>query len=93
MTKEELVRAKAQLKAGILMSMETTTTRAEQNAAQLLAFGRLKEKEEILDKIVNTTEDDVTNLAERMFSQTPSLACLGPVKHVMSYDKLAETLK
>ncbi len=92
-TKEELVRAKAQLKAGILMSMETTTTRAEQNAAQLLAFGRLKEKEEILDKIVNTTEDDVTNLAERMFSQTPSLACLGPVKHVMSYDKLAETLK
>lgn len=92
-TKEELVRAKAQLKAGILMSMETTTTRAEQNAAQLLAFGRLKEKEEILDKIVNTTENDVTDLAERMFSQTPSLACLGPVKHVMSYDKLAETLK
>lgn len=92
-TQEELNRAKAQLKAGILMSMESPTSRAEQNAAQLLAFGRLKDKEEIVNKIVNTTADDVTALAERMFSRTPSLACLGPVKHVMSYDKLAQVLK
>ena len=92
-TPEELNRAKAQLKAGILMSMESPTARAEQNAAQLLAFGRLKDKEEILNKIVNTTADDVTGLAERMFSQTPALASLGPVKHVMSYDKLAQILK
>lgn len=92
-TPEELNRAKAQLKAGILMSMESPTSRAEQNAAQLLAFGRLKDKEEIVNKIVNTTADDVTALAERMFSRTPSLACLGPVKHVMSYDKLAQVLK
>ncbi|MGN1078738.1 MAG: M16 family metallopeptidase, partial [Alphaproteobacteria bacterium] len=92
-TPEELNRAKAQLKAGILMSMESPTSRAEQNAAQLLAFGRLKDKEEIVNKIVNTTADDVTALAERMFSRTPSLACLGPVKHVMSYDKLVQMLK
>lgn len=92
-TEEELKRAKAQLKAGILMSLESPSARAEQNAAQLLAFGQLKEKEEILGRIMNTTAADVTGLADRLFSRTPTLACLGPVKRVMDYDKLAEMLK
>lgn len=90
---EELVRAKAQLKAGVLMSLEHPTARCEQNAGHLLTFGRLLDKEEILEKIADTSVQKVIDLANRIFSKTPTLACLGPVSRVMSYDKLVEKLK
>lgn len=90
---EELVRAKAQLKAGVLMSLEHPTARCEQNAGHLLTFGRLLDKEEILEKIADTSVQKVIDLANRIFSETPTLACLGPVSQVMSYDKLVEKLK
>lgn len=92
-SQEELNRAKAQLKASVLMSLEHPTARSEQNAGHLLTFGRLLEKEEILEKIAAVSLDGVKNLACRIFSQTPTLAALGPVGHVMSYDKLAGLLK
>lgn len=92
-SEEELSRAKAQLKAGVLMSLEHPTARCEQNAAHLLTFGRLLEKEEILGKIASVTIEDVRSLAERIFSRKPAFASLGPVTHVMSYDKLTDTLK
>ena len=90
---EELARAKAQLKTGVLMAMEHPTARCEHNAAHLLTYGRLLEKEEILDKIAAVTIQDVRTLAEKIFSGKPSLACLGPVSHVMSYDDLTARLK
>jgi len=92
-TTEELIRAKAQLKAGVLMSLEHPTARCEQNAGHLLTLGRLLEKEEILAKIASVTVQDVQSLAEKIFSQRPTLAGLGPVAHVMSYDKLISALK
>ena len=36
----ELARAKAQLKAGLVMNLESASTRADQIARQFLAFGR-----------------------------------------------------
>ena len=90
---EELIRAKAQLKAGVLMSLEHPTARNEQNAGHLLSFGRLIEKEEILNKIATVTEKDVQTLAEKIFSKTPTLASLGPVSQVMPYDDMTAALK
>ncbi|MBR1778010.1 MAG: insulinase family protein [Alphaproteobacteria bacterium] len=89
----ELARAKAQLKAGVLMSLEHPTARSEQNAGHLLNFGRLLEKEEILEKIAAVTEQDVQKLAQKIFSQEPTLASLGPVTRVMSYEAVAAALK
>lgn len=90
---EELKRAKAQLKAGVLMSLEHPTARCEQNAGHLLSFGRLLEKDEILAKISAVSIEDVQALAGKIFSQKPTLASLGPVAHVMSYDAVADVLK
>ena len=50
-------------------------------------------KEEILQKIADTTMDGVVALANKIFAQKPTLAGLGPVKHVMDYDKVVERLK
>ncbi|MCA8929977.1 MAG: insulinase family protein, partial [Alphaproteobacteria bacterium] len=50
-TEEEVARARAQLKAQILMARESTGQRAEQAATQLLAFGRRREVEEIVARV------------------------------------------
>ncbi len=92
-TEDEFLRAKAQLKAGVLMALEHPTARSEQNAGHLLTFGRLLSKEEILQKIADTTMDGVVSLANKIFTQKPTLAGLGPVKRVMDYDKVVERLK
>ena len=91
--REELMRAKAQLKAGVLMSLEHPEVRSEQNAGHLLSFDRLLSKEEILQKIAATTEEQVAQLANRIFCEKPAFACLGPVGYVMSYDRLMEALQ
>ncbi|MGN0905216.1 MAG: M16 family metallopeptidase [Alphaproteobacteria bacterium] len=90
---EELARAKAQLKASVLMTMEHPSARAEQNAGHLLTFDRLLQKEEILGRIADVTADDLLALAGRLFSGVPTLTSLGPVGRVLSYDKLVERLK
>lgn len=90
---EELARAKAQLKASVLMTLEHPSARAEQNAGHLLTFGRLLEKEEILGRIADVTVRDLLDLAGRLFSGVPTLTSLGPVGRVLSYDKLVEQLK
>lgn len=92
-TDEEFLRAKTQLKAGILMSLEHSSARSEQNAAHTLIFNRLIDKDEILKKIAAVKKDDVVALAQDIFSQKPTLTALGPVRHVMDYDKLTSLLK
>ena len=85
-------RAKAQLKAGILMSLEHPTARCEQNAGNLLIYDRLIEKDEVLDKINAVTPEQVLDFARKTFAQKPTFAALGPVKNVMSYDELCGAL-
>ena len=47
----ELARSKAQLKAGLLMGLESSSARAEQMARQLLLFDRLIEPPELIERI------------------------------------------
>ena len=47
----ELARSKAQLKAGLLMGLESSSARAEQMARQLLLFDRLMEPPELIERI------------------------------------------
>lgn len=92
-TDEEFRRAKTQLKASVLMSLEHPSARSEQNASHLLIFDRLIEKDEILNKIAAVQKQDVVDLAQTIFAHKPTLASLGPVRHIMDYDKLCAVLK
>ncbi len=91
-SQEELHRAKAQIKAGVLMALENPTARSEQNAGHLLSFNRLLDKEEILEKIAQVSQDGVQALAKKIFSTKPTLATLGPVDYVLSYDEIKKAL-
>lgn len=89
---EELARARAQLKASLLMSLESTGSRCEQIARQLQLFGRLIPVEETVARVEAITTEDIRRAAARIFTQRPTLAALGPVRHVLSLDTITETL-
>ncbi len=62
----EIQRAKAQLKTGLLMSLESSVSRAEQMARQLLAFDRLIPADELIGRVDAVTADAVRDAAERL---------------------------
>jgi predicted Zn-dependent peptidase len=87
----ELKRARAQLRAGLLMTLESPAARAGQMARQLLLFGRLIPIEELVEKIEAITAPAVRDLAGRIFAGgPPTLATVGPVAGVMERDRIAE---
>jgi predicted Zn-dependent peptidase len=67
----ELARAKAQLKAGLLMGLESSSARAEQMARQLLLFDRLIEPPELIERIDAVTAEAVRELAAGLVSGAP----------------------
>ncbi|HZH25558.1 MAG TPA: pitrilysin family protein [Azospirillaceae bacterium] len=92
MTEEEVLRAKAQLKAGMLMSLESTMSRAEQLGHQLLAFGRPIPTEEVLARIAAVDRATVAGAARAMLAKPPTVAAIGPLAGLESYERIAERL-
>ena len=91
-TEDELQRAKAQLRASLLMSLESTGSRCEQLARQIQIHGRVIPVEETKARIAAVTLDDVRRAAVRLFRAKPSLATLGPIGRVPSLAQIAEKL-
>ena len=88
----ELARARAQVKASLLMSLESTGSRCEQLARQMQVFNRVVPTMETVGKINAVTTDDVRRAAARLFRGTPTLATMGPADRVPGLGEIAETL-
>jgi predicted Zn-dependent peptidase len=91
-TDAELNRARAQLKASLLMSQESTGSRCEQLARQIQTYGRIIPTEEVLGKINGVTAADVRRAAQRHFRAAPTLTTVGPSAQVPALAKIAEAL-
>jgi predicted Zn-dependent peptidase len=91
-TEVELHRARAQAKAGILMSLESTGSRCEQLARQIQIFGRIVPVREMVAKIEAVRTEDVCRAASRLFRARPTLAVLGPAGKVPGLTTIAEKL-
>ncbi len=76
---EELARTKAQMRAGLLMSLESTSSRCERLAQNMLIHGRVFSYQEIIDKIDAVDASAVMQVAQRMLRTKPTVAALGPV--------------
>jgi len=85
---EELERARAQLKASILMSLESTSSRCELLARQKVIYGRPVPVAEVVAKVQAITAEDVVRVAKRLFSTVPTVAALGPLAKLESYDAI-----
>jgi len=88
----ELARARAQVKAGLLMSLESTGSRCEQLARQIQVFGRVIPTVETVGKIEAVTQADVQRAAARIFRAAPTLAAMGPAGRVPALPAIAERL-
>ena len=86
---DEIARAKAQVKAGFLMSLESSMARAELWAGQLLTFQHLLPIEEILQKMDDVNADRMQILAEKILKSAPSMISIGPLDHLEAH---ADTL-
>ena len=91
-TEAELSRARAQVKASLLMSLESTGSRCEQLARQLQVFGRVIPTRRRWRKINAVTTADVCQAAARIFRAAPTLATLGPVDQVPGLAEVVERL-
>jgi predicted Zn-dependent peptidase len=91
-TEVELARARAQVKASLLMSLESTGSRCEQLARQWQVFGRVIPTAETVGKINAVTTADICRAAGRIFRAAPTLATLGPVDRVPGLAEVAERL-
>ncbi len=91
-TAAELNRARAQLKAGLLMSLESTGSRCEQVARQWQIFGRVIPASETVAKIEAVTEADIHAVAAKIFRTRPTLATLGPIGQVPKLSNIIDRL-
>ena len=91
-TADELRRARAQLKAGILMALESTGARCEQLARQLVVYGRPLSAAEVIAAVETVDEGAVARVARRLFASPLTFAALGPLKRVEDYDRIEARL-
>ena len=88
----ELSRARAQLKSGLLMSLESTMARAKQLGQHLLLFGRPITTQEIVAQIDAVDGAAVCKAAAKLFSARPTVAALGPIAQLEPFDRIAGRL-
>ncbi|MGH6778228.1 MAG: M16 family metallopeptidase, partial [Bradyrhizobium sp.] len=78
LTDAEVARAKAQMKAGLLMALESCTSRAEQLARHILAYGRPQTLEELIGRIEAVSVESTRHAARALLSRSrPAVVALG----------------
>lgn len=91
-TRGELDRAKAQIRADMLMGKESVMRRAEVLGHQILAFGNPVPTETVLKRVMEVSQDDVQNMAAKLFARKPILTALGPLADMESYRDISKRL-
>ncbi len=87
----EVQRARTQMKAGLLMGLESPSSRAERLARLLQIWGRVPSLEETVERIDGVTQDDVRAFAEEIALRAPAaMALYGPVDGAPSLSELQE---
>ncbi len=91
MSPEEVARARAQMKAGMLMGLESPSNRAERLARLVQIWGNVPSLEDTVAKIDAVTTEQVRDFAEQMAVSAPAaLALYGPVAGAPSLADLQE---
>ncbi|MCK5041446.1 MAG: insulinase family protein [Sphingomonadales bacterium] len=76
-TEKEVERAKTQLKAGLLMSLESTSSRIEQMGRQMLIYNRPLEVGEMIKRVEAIDKTSVENVAVQTLEGAKTVAMVG----------------
>ncbi|MDB5484476.1 MAG: peptidase [Tardiphaga sp.] len=78
LTEAEINRAKAQMKAGLLMALESCSARAEQLARHILAYGRPLTVDELVARIDAVSVESTRDAARALMARSrPAVVALG----------------
>lgn len=88
----ELERAKAQMRAGTLMGQESMISRIDMCAKALLLNGKARDIAEVIAKINAVDVDRIDAVARRIFSSAPTLAALGPLEKLETFEAVRKRL-
>jgi predicted Zn-dependent peptidase len=81
MEDQEVARARAQMKAGLLMGLESPSSRAERLARMVQIWGRVKPLDEVIAQIDAVTTSQVRHFASTLVTSAPAaMALYGPVE-------------
>lgn len=91
---EELERAKMQIKASLLMQMESNFARANHIGTCISRYNKLITKEEIIQNIANVSIKDINDFANTLFvNQKITLASIGEIKNIPNYERVQALLE
>lgn len=88
-SEEAAARARTQLKAGMLMGLESSAARTEQIARQMMVFGRPVPVAEIEERVNAVDAAALRRFAGRLVAKAPAIAAVGPLSGLESYDRIA----
>ena len=92
LTEIELARAKAQMKAGLLMSLESTGARCEQMAQHMLIHGTPFDPADLVRRLDAVDDAAIGRVVAGWRSAPPTLAALGPVGQLEDFERLRARL-
>jgi predicted Zn-dependent peptidase len=92
MTEAEVARARAQLKAGLVMGLESPSNRAERNARLLSIWGRVPGLAEAVQKIDDVTAAHVRSYAGALTTAQTAVALYGPVDNAPGLEEIRQGL-
>ena len=93
MSDAEVARAKAQIKAGMLMGLESPSSRAERIARLLAIYGRVPDVDEVVAKIDAVSTADVRRFGAGLTSAGSALALYGPVAAAPGLEAMRHRLR
>ena len=90
---QEIERARAQIRAQLLMGQESPAARAGQIARQMMLYGRAIPNAEMMERLQSITIERLTDLAGRLFFDTvPTLSAIGPLEHLAPIEDITASL-
>ena len=93
MSAEEVARARAQMKAGMLMGLESPSNRAERLARMVAIWGQVPTIEDTIERIDAVTTGDVRAFGGRILGNAGSaMALYGPVENAPALEELKARL-
>lgn len=88
LTDHEVERAKTQMRSSLIMGRESMMNRADGQAKYMLFRDALLDIDKIRESIDTLDKAKLVNACNRIFTSTPTLAALGPLAKLESYDSI-----